>query len=71
MIYPPLTPGLCVLTKWARHMGFCVTYTSLLMKTWRWVHLKNQDLIGLNKLKVDKVKKGQTPDTSNDAGIES
>lgn len=22
-------------TKWTRHMGFCLTYTALLMKTWR------------------------------------
>ena len=35
VIYPVLTTSLCVLTKWTRHMGFCITYTSLLMKTWR------------------------------------
>lgn len=35
VIYPLLTTSLCVMTKWARHMGFCITYTSLLMKTWR------------------------------------
>lgn len=35
VIYPLLHTSLCVLTKWSRHLGFCITYTSLLMKTWR------------------------------------
>jgi hypothetical protein len=35
VIYPELTVTWCVLTKWTRHFGFCVTYTALLMKTWR------------------------------------
>ena len=25
----------CVATKWTRHMGFCITFSALLMKTWR------------------------------------
>ena len=35
VIYPFLSTMLCVLTKWTRHLGFCITYTALLMKTWR------------------------------------
>jgi len=35
VIYPVLNTSFCVLTKWARHLGFCITYTALLMKTWR------------------------------------
>ena len=35
VIYPFLSTLLCVLTKWTRHLGFCITYTALLMKTWR------------------------------------
>ncbi|EDV90989.1 GH23717 [Drosophila grimshawi] len=34
-IFPLLDSGWCIATKWTRHMGFCITYTSLLMKTWR------------------------------------
>ncbi|XP_059220615.1 probable G-protein coupled receptor CG31760 [Stomoxys calcitrans] len=34
-IFPYLDTTWCVTTKWTRHMGFCITYTSLLMKTWR------------------------------------
>lgn len=34
-IYPILDTYSCIATKWSRHMGFCVTYTALLMKTWR------------------------------------
>lgn len=34
-IFPILDTYWCVATKWTRHMGFCITYTSLLMKTWR------------------------------------
>ena len=39
MIYPVLSTILCVLTKWTRHLGFCITYTALLMKTWRYVYI--------------------------------
>ena len=35
VIYPILSTLFCVLTKWTRHLGFCITYTALLMKTWR------------------------------------
>lgn len=35
-IFPILDTYWCIATKWTRHMGFCITYTSLLMKTWRW-----------------------------------
>ncbi|XP_011343093.1 probable G-protein coupled receptor CG31760 isoform X3 [Ooceraea biroi] len=34
-IFPVLDMYSCIATKWTRHMGFCVSYTSLLMKTWR------------------------------------
>lgn len=34
-IFPILDVPSCIATKWTRHMGFCVTYTALLMKTWR------------------------------------
>lgn len=34
-IFPELNTPACVATKWTRHMGFTVTYSSLLMKTWR------------------------------------
>ncbi|XP_037904053.1 probable G-protein coupled receptor CG31760 [Hermetia illucens] len=34
-IFPVLDTYFCIATKWSRHMGFCITYTSLLMKTWR------------------------------------
>ncbi|ALC39992.1 CG31760 [Drosophila busckii] len=34
-IFPFLDTSWCIATKWTRHMGFCITYTSLLMKTWR------------------------------------
>ncbi|KAH8267427.1 hypothetical protein KR018_001042 [Drosophila ironensis] len=34
-IFPYLDTSWCIVTKWTRHMGFCITYTSLLMKTWR------------------------------------
>ena len=34
-IFPYLNTAACVATKWTRHMGFCITYSSLLMKTWR------------------------------------
>ncbi|ENN76948.1 hypothetical protein YQE_06593, partial [Dendroctonus ponderosae] len=34
-IFPVLDKLSCVMTKWTRHLGFCVTYTALLMKTWR------------------------------------
>lgn len=34
-IFPILDAYSCIATKWTRHMGFCVTYTALLMKTWR------------------------------------
>ncbi|XP_077274300.1 putative G-protein coupled receptor CG31760 isoform X2 [Temnothorax americanus] len=34
-IFPVLDMYSCIATKWTRHMGFCVSYTALLMKTWR------------------------------------
>ncbi|KAE8747621.1 hypothetical protein FOCC_FOCC005600, partial [Frankliniella occidentalis] len=34
-IFPVLDSYSCIATKWARHLGFCITYTALLMKTWR------------------------------------
>ncbi|KAK9717653.1 Tc5 transposase DNA-binding domain [Popillia japonica] len=34
-IFPVLDTYSCVATKWSRHLGFCITYTALLMKTWR------------------------------------
>ncbi|XP_054266088.1 probable G-protein coupled receptor CG31760 [Macrosteles quadrilineatus] len=34
-IFPILDIYSCIATKWCRHLGFCVTYTALLMKTWR------------------------------------
>ncbi|XP_063700659.1 probable G-protein coupled receptor CG31760 [Culicoides brevitarsis] len=34
-IFPILDTYSCIATKWTRHMGFCLTYTALLMKTWR------------------------------------
>lgn len=34
-IFPVLDMYSCVATKWSRHLGFCITYTALLMKTWR------------------------------------
>ncbi|CAG2107392.1 unnamed protein product [Medioppia subpectinata] len=34
-IFPVLDVWTCVLTKWTRHLGFCVTYSALLLKTWR------------------------------------
>ena len=36
-IFPELDKPSCVATKWTRHMGFCITFSSLLMKTWRLV----------------------------------
>jgi hypothetical protein len=35
-IFPVLDLYSCIATKWSRHLGFCITYTALLMKTWRW-----------------------------------
>ncbi|XP_011313486.1 probable G-protein coupled receptor CG31760, partial [Fopius arisanus] len=34
-IFPVLDLYSCIATKWTRHLGFCVSYTALLMKTWR------------------------------------
>lgn len=34
-IFPVLDLYSCAATKWCRHLGFCITYTALLMKTWR------------------------------------
>lgn len=34
-IFPVLDVMCCVATKWTRHMGFCITYSALLLKTWR------------------------------------
>merc|ERR1719458_950064 len=34
-IFPYLEIYSCIATKWTRHMGFLLTYSSLLLKTWR------------------------------------
>ncbi|KAK0170883.1 hypothetical protein PV328_008674 [Microctonus aethiopoides] len=34
-IFPVLDLYSCIATKWTRHLGFCISYTALLMKTWR------------------------------------
>lgn len=34
-IFPYLNMPSCIATKWTRNMGFLVTYSALLMKTWR------------------------------------
>ncbi|XP_076662126.1 putative G-protein coupled receptor CG31760 isoform X3 [Halictus rubicundus] len=34
-IFPVLDMYACIATKWTRHLGFCISYTALLMKTWR------------------------------------
>ncbi|XP_054713138.1 probable G-protein coupled receptor CG31760 [Uloborus diversus] len=34
-IFPVLSMYSCIATKWTRHMGFCLTYSALLLKTWR------------------------------------
>ncbi|TRY80523.1 hypothetical protein TCAL_12818 [Tigriopus californicus] len=34
-IFPYLNMPTCIATKWTRNMGFLVTYSALLMKTWR------------------------------------
>uniref|UniRef100_T1J8C6 G-protein coupled receptors family 3 profile domain-containing protein n=1 Tax=Strigamia maritima TaxID=126957 RepID=T1J8C6_STRMM len=34
-IFPVLDVYSCIATKWTRHLGFCVTYSALLLKTWR------------------------------------
>ena len=34
-IFPRLNTYACIATKWTRHLGFCITYSSLLLKTWR------------------------------------
>ncbi|GIX71967.1 hypothetical protein CEXT_220221 [Caerostris extrusa] len=33
--FPVLSMYSCIATKWTRHMGFCLTYSALLLKTWR------------------------------------
>lgn len=35
IIFPVMDTTICILTKWTRHFGFCLTYSSLLLKTWR------------------------------------
>ncbi|XP_050522426.1 probable G-protein coupled receptor CG31760 [Daktulosphaira vitifoliae] len=35
IMFPQCNQQLCVATKWTRHFGFCITYSALLMKTWR------------------------------------
>ena len=35
-IFPYLDMYFCILTKWTRHLGFLITYSALLMKTWRY-----------------------------------
>lgn len=34
-IFPYLDVYFCIATKWLRHLGFLLTYSALLMKTWR------------------------------------
>jgi G protein-coupled receptor 158 len=34
-IFPELNSITCILTKVTRHLGFCITYSALLLKTWR------------------------------------
>ena len=34
-IFPYLDMYFCIATKWTRNMGFLITYSALLMKTWR------------------------------------
>lgn len=34
-IFPELNTGACIMTKVTRHLGFCITYSALLLKTWR------------------------------------
>ncbi|XP_076044697.1 putative G-protein coupled receptor CG31760 isoform X2 [Oratosquilla oratoria] len=34
-IFPVLDTYACIATKWTRHLGFCITFSALLMKTWR------------------------------------
>ena len=34
-IFPYLDVYFCIATKWTRNMGFLITYSALLMKTWR------------------------------------
>ena len=34
-IFPVLNTAFCIMTKITRHMGFCITYSALLLKTWR------------------------------------
>ncbi|RWS23121.1 putative G-protein coupled receptor-like protein, partial [Leptotrombidium deliense] len=34
-IFPVLDSFFCIVTKVTRHMGFCITYSALLLKTWR------------------------------------
>ncbi|CAM1298523.1 GPRMGL2 (predicted) [Pycnogonum litorale] len=34
-IFPVLDIYSCIATKWTRHLGFCITYSALLLKTWR------------------------------------
>ncbi|XP_067136225.1 probable G-protein coupled receptor CG31760 isoform X2 [Centruroides vittatus] len=34
-IFPVLDVYSCIATKWTRNMGFCITYSALLLKTWR------------------------------------
>jgi hypothetical protein len=38
-IFPYLDTYFCIATKWSRNLGFLITYSALLMKTWRQVRL--------------------------------
>lgn len=58
-IFPILDVTSCIATKWTRHMGFCITYTALLMKTWRYVkpykkihENENVDIFHFNRFKT-------------------
>lgn len=51
-IFPVLDMYSCIATKWTRHLGFCISYTALLMKTWRYeTQINNQ----LSKKKIIKI----------------
>ena len=55
-IFPVLDLYSCIATKWSRHLGFCITYTALLMKTWRWaLQMRLTNWILLEKLTVPRL----------------
>lgn len=40
-IFPILDSKFCIATKWTRNFGFLITYSALLMKTWRLLIMRN------------------------------